>query len=148
MAKRPASKAERNTRTKGEKTQRRQPVPWQEIARLLAAGLNDAEVADILGCDLAALRRRVKRWGGSAELVARYRQECAESPEETYRRLVELVYAHLERQVRTGNLRVLLWVADRLRLVRPLAVPRETDELETKLAALAEEDDRSDPEVG
>ncbi|GBD43418.1 hypothetical protein HRbin40_00891 [bacterium HR40] len=146
MPKRPADKAERGTRKPdgqgraGTRAGSRRPVPRQEVVRLLAAGLDEREVATILDCDLRALRARIRRWGGVAELVARYRQESAESPEETYRRLVDLVYAHLERQVRNGNLRVLLWIADRLRLVRPFELRNAPDALEEKLAALAEED--------
>jgi hypothetical protein len=142
MTKRPAADAERTSEKTPEKKEakRRRPVPWQEVVRLLAAGLTEAEVAEIVGCDARTLRARVERWGGLERVVARYREESAESPAETYRRLVELVYAHLERQVRSGNLRVLLWVADRLRLVRPLEAAGQPDILEERLAALAEED--------
>lgn len=145
MAKRPkAAEAEHNS---GEReVKRRRPVPWQEVVRLLAAGLSEGEVAELVDCDLKTLRARIRRWGGIERIVARYREESAESPTETYRRLVELVYAHLERQVRSGNLRVLLWVADRLRLVRPLEAAAQPDPLEERLAALAEEDTGFDPD--
>lgn len=139
MPKRPAADAEGKSGSKG--SGRRPPVPWPEVARLLAAGLTEREVAELVGCELRTLRARVRRWGGLDRVVARYRDESAENPKETYRRLVELVYAHLERQVRSGNLRVLLWVADRLKLVRPFEADAEADILEEKLAALAEDDE-------
>ncbi|RME21082.1 MAG: hypothetical protein D6806_15310 [Deltaproteobacteria bacterium] len=142
MAKHAAADAERKAVSKP--SRRRRPVPWPEVARLLAAGLTEAEVAELVGCEVRTLRARITRWGGLEQVVARYREECAENPRETYRRLVELVYAHLERQVRSGNLRVLLWVADRLKLVRPVEADNEPDPLEERLAALAEDDEDFD----
>ncbi len=110
------------------------PVDWEDAARLLAVGLSASEVAQLVGTTPGRVRYRLARVKAFRELVERYRAEGRTGPREAYERLCRLVYAHLERQVRCGNLRVLLWVADRLKLVRPA----EVDVAEAELARLVD----------
>ena len=57
-----------------------------------------------------------------------------------YDRLRRLVYTHLERLVRSGNLRVLLWIADKLKLVQPLDKAAPELELQSVLENLSDEE--------
>ena len=110
------------------------PVDWEDAARLLAVGLSPSEVAQLVGTTPGRVSARLKRVKSFREMVEHFRAQSRASPRQAYERLCRLVYAHLERQVRCGNLRVLLWIADRLKLVRPA----EVDVAEAEVARLIE----------
>ncbi len=110
---------------------------WDEAARLLAAGLTPAEVARFVGVKPSQIRARLQRVKAFRDTVEEYRAAGRTHPAAAYEHLSRLVYVQLEREVRAGNLRVLLWVADRLKLVRPLEADPARGELAGLLASLS-----------
>ncbi len=105
----------------------RPPINWDDAARLLAVGLTSVEVAQLVGTRPGTINARLKRVKSFRDLVEQYRHAGESRPKEAYKRFCRLVYAHLERQVRAGNLRVVLWIADRLKLIRPTDAAPDPD---------------------
>ncbi len=124
----------------GNRTKSGHAIDWDDAARLLAAGLSHREVCELAGCTLPQLQAKLARSPAFREAVARHREEGPGEPAVMHDRLRRLVYTHLERLARSGNLRVLLWIADKLKLVQPLdkAVPEL--ELRSILENLSEEE--------
>lgn len=113
---------------------------WDEAARLLAAGLTPAEVARFVGTTPSRVRSRLQRVKAFRDTVEEYRAAGRTNPAAAYEYLSRIVYVQLERELRAGNLRVLLWVADRLKLVRPPEADAGRGELAGLLASLSPEE--------
>ncbi len=118
---------------------KRTPIDWDDAARLLAVGLTPVEVAQLVGTTPGRINARIKRVRSFREAIEQHRSAGRASPREAYERFCKLVYAHLERQVRSGNLKVLMWIADRMKLVRPPDVDAPELELQRLLRTLSEE---------
>ncbi len=115
-------------------------VDWEDVARLLAAGLSHREVCELAGCSPSRLKTKLARSATFREAVQRHRRETPEEPAVMYDRLRRLVYTHLERLARSGNLRVLLWIADKLKLVQPIDKAAPELELRSILENLSDEE--------
>ncbi len=115
-------------------------VDWDDVARLLAVGLSHREVCELSGCSLSRLKTRLARSAAFREAVQRHRREGPGEPAVMYDRLRRLVYTHLERLARSGNLRVLLWIADKLKLVQPIDRAAPELELQSILENLSDEE--------
>ncbi len=124
----------------GDRAKSGQVVDWDDAARLLAAGLSHREVCELAGCSLPQLQGKLARSAAFREAVIRHREEGPGEPAVMYDRLRRLVYTHLERLVRSGNLRVLLWIADKLKLVQPIDKAAPELELRTILDSLSDEE--------
>jgi len=110
---------------------------WDDAARLLAAGFTPAEVARFVGVRPSQVRGRLQRVKAFRDQVEEYRAAGRTDPATAYEHLSRIVYVQLERELRAGNLRVLLWVADRLKLVRPPEADPARGELAGLLASLS-----------
>ncbi len=124
----------------GDRARSGQVVDWDDAARLLAAGHSHREVCELAGCTLPQLQAKLARSAAFREAVDRHRDEGPGEPAVMYDRLRRLVYTHLERLVRSGNLRVLLWIADKLKLVQPIDKAMPELELQSVLRNLSEEE--------
>jgi hypothetical protein len=100
-------------------------IDWTKAAWLMASGTRPGEIATAVGCSRSQLRRRAKGCGLFQALVEQYALGLAEvkgvadGADDGHLHLAETVRAHLEREIIDGNLKVSMWLAERLRLFSP-----------------------------
>jgi transcriptional regulator with XRE-family HTH domain len=111
MSKEPEPRARRRTV--------RRVVDWHQAAELLAQGMTTAAVADRVGCSRAALARRRRDDAVFQTWMTRCRAAAAEPDDHRLADLSQTLHEAIEKEVRAGNVRVILWLADRLKLVTP-----------------------------
>lgn len=114
-------------------------IDWAEAARLAAAGLTSREIVDRVGCSRTQLYRRRTGCGLFQALVAAY--EAAGSgivPEaEAEAASIETkVRQKVETEVADGNLKVALWLAERLRLFTPDAEESADDTIQRLMESM------------
>ena len=115
-------------------------VDWHQAAELLAQGMSIADAATRVGCSRGALARRRKHDAVFQTWMARCREAGAE-PDPG--RLVDLrptLQESIEEEVRRGNVRVILWLSDRLKLVTPPSERTPDQELRQILDGLTSEE--------
>lgn len=94
----------------------RAPIDWDLVATLLAQGMATTAIARHLGCSRVTVWRQVRKRERMRRLIV---EEHAAQRLEVAGRLDglrSLVAGQIEQQVRDGNVRVLLWLADRMNL--------------------------------
>ena len=96
-------------------------INWHAAAERLAAGGDAAAAAVAAGCSEMDLHRKLRTDGVLSALVDCYRQTPAVRGEDHRGTLRTLSGETIEREVRAGNLKVVMWFADRVRLLRPEA---------------------------
>jgi hypothetical protein len=108
---------------------------WRRAAELLAQGVALTAVAAQVGCSRSQLSRKRNH----EELFQSWIAECqAEiSPDHRIGRLRQAVHRAIEKEVRGGNVRVVLWLADRLNLVTPPTETTPGQELQNILNGLS-----------
>ena len=121
---------------------RREPrrvIDWHQAAELLAQGMTIAQAATRVGCSRTALGRRRRDDPTFQSWIDRAREAAADSaaPLADLRPTIEQL---IEREVRSGSVRVTLWLADRLKLVTPPNERTPDQELRQMLAALTTEE--------
>lgn len=118
--------ADQPARTASRGRFRHQVVDWRRAARLVALGTNLAEAARRVGCSRSQLSRRrhhdplFQSWieesrGGGGDEPPGGGGPAAHHHGGLRRALV----AAIEGEVKAGNVRVILWLADRLKLLEP-----------------------------
>ena len=132
MSKEPEPRARRRTV--------RRVVDWHQAAELLAQGMTTAAVADRLGCSRAALVRRRRNDAVFQTWMARCRAAAAEPDDHRLADLRLTLHEAIEKEVRAGNVRVILWLADRLKLVTPPSERTPERELRRILGGLTSEE--------
>ncbi len=107
------------------------PIDWSKAAWLTAQGAKPGDIVAAVGCSRSQLRRRQQQCPLFCALVAQYSLTLAEvgasqgrslqppSPGEPRLPLAETVRARLEQEILDGNLKVAMWLAERLRLFSP-----------------------------
>jgi hypothetical protein len=94
----------------------RRRIDWGEVATLLADGVPTIEVAHLVGCSRQHVWRILRSSNALrlrlGEERARIAAECGSQIEGLRRTIADKI----EREVNAGNIRVLLWAADRLGL--------------------------------
>ena len=115
----------------------RRHVDWRHAARLLAEGRSMAETARTVGCSRASVARRLKVNQDFQRLVGRLRDGAGDAEAGRLEALRRTCQDAIETEVRGGNVRVILWLADRLKLITPQDSRTEDDELETLLKTLS-----------
>jgi hypothetical protein len=118
----------------------RRVVDWHQAAELLAQGLSTADVATRVGCSRGALARRRKHDPVFQTWMARCREAGAEPDTGPITDLRPTLHAAIEKEVRAGNVRVVLWLADRLKLVTPPSARTPEQELRQILGCLTSEE--------
>ena len=118
----------------------RRRIDWHKAAELVAASTPVDDVASQVGCSRRQLSRRrhhdplFKAW------IEEFRQ-AALARERT--RIVDLgraVQKAIEAEVKAGNVRVLLWLADRLKLITPPDERTPEQELREILGGLSSDE--------
>jgi hypothetical protein len=116
----------------------RRAVNWQHAAELLAQGVTVADVAARVGCSCSALMRKrdhdatFQRW--------MVREGAATAQARRFDDLRPTMHKVITREVGSGNVRVILWLADRLKLVTPPSQDTPEQELRQLLAGLTLEE--------
>ena len=106
------------------------PIDWGKAAWLTASGARPGEIVAAIGCSRSQLRRRRQQCGLFGALVEQYGKALADvealastSPEQPASTagsaLAETVRAKLEQEIIDGNVKVAMWLAERLRLFSP-----------------------------
>lgn len=96
------------------------PIDWHRAAERLAQGASVVSVAAEFGCSASTLYRRRRKDPVFQGWIASCRERLTAGNGE--RRLTDLrrtLHEAIENEVRAGNVRVILWLADRLKLVAP-----------------------------
>jgi hypothetical protein len=118
----------------------RRVIDWHQAAALLAQGMTTAEAASRVGCSRAALGRRRRHDPVFQTWLARCRETTAAADDERLAELRPTLQAAIEKEVSTGNVRVILWLADRLKLVNPPNERTPEHELRQLVAGLTSEE--------
>ncbi|MGH6902727.1 MAG: hypothetical protein ACREIR_08305 [Geminicoccaceae bacterium] len=118
----------------------RRVIDWHQAAELLARGLTSAAVAAHVGCARATLARKRRHDPVFQGWLARCREAQPEQESSGLPDLRDTVHRVIEAHVRDGNLRVILWLADRLKLVTPPSEHTPEQELRALLRGLTSEE--------
>jgi hypothetical protein len=118
----------------------RRVVDWHQAAELLAQGLPAAAVAERVGCSRAALARRRRNDPVFQTWLARSRAAPGELAGHPLADLRPTLQAAIEKEVGAGNVRVVLWLADRLKMVTPPSERTPAQELRQILDGLTAEE--------
>jgi hypothetical protein len=118
----------------------RRAVNWQHAAELLAQGVTVADTAARVGCSRNALARKrahdatFRSWIGAAG------EGAGNAQARRFDELRPTMHKVITREVGSGNVRVILWLADRLKLVTPPSQDTPEQELRQLLAGLTLEE--------
>jgi hypothetical protein len=118
---------------------------WRLAAQLLANGEPLAVVARTLGCSRSQLSRKRNHDPLFQDLIEEFRRM---GPEERLLRLRHAVHRAIDRAVADDNVRVVLWLADRLKLVAPPSERTPGDELRELLSSLSVDELREFESLG
>jgi Helix-turn-helix domain of resolvase len=118
----------------------RRVIDWHQAAELLAQGLRAAAVAARVGCARATLARKCRHDPAFQKLLACCRDAQSEQEGSELADLRDTLHRAIEAQVRDGNVRVILWLADRLKLVTPPSARTPEQELRALLRGLTSEE--------
>jgi hypothetical protein len=110
---------------------------WRLAAQLLANGEPLAVVARTLRCSRSQLSRKRNHDPLFQDLIEEFRQM---GPEERLARLRQAVHRAIDLAVAGNNVRVVLWLADRLKLVTPPSERTPGEELRELLNGLTPEE--------
>jgi transposase-like protein len=118
-------------------------IDWHRAAELLAAGQTIAATADQIGCSRSQLSRRRNH-----DSVFRHWIENARATGDPHlSSLRKALHEAIEKEVGKGTVRVVLWLADRLKLVTPPSERTPTRELQALLGSLTTEELRAFEEL-
>ena len=119
---------------------KRPVVDWRMAAELLARGLSIAEAARQVGCARSQLSRRRNH----DEVFQSWIEACEASlPSVRDRKISSLrqrLHDAIDAEVQGGNVRVILWLADRLKLVSPPDKEKSMSGLDDLLRAMTDQD--------
>lgn len=118
----------------------RRVIDWHQAAELLAQGMTIAEAAASVGCSRSALARRRRHDPMFQNWMARCRDTAAEPGAQQLSDLRATLQQAIAREVGVGNVRVILWLADRLKLVTPPNEHTPAEELRQLLGGLTSEE--------
>jgi len=115
----------------------RRSIDWRQAAELLARGLTIATVARQLGCSRSQLSRKRNHDPVFQGWMEERQQRRAEPREDRMLGLRRVLQEAIESEVKNGNVRVILWLADRLQLVSPPGERTPEQELRALLGGLS-----------
>ena len=118
----------------------RRVIDWHQAAELLAQGATIAAAAARVGCSRSTLARRRRQDPMFQNLMARCREAATDSEAQRIAALRPTLQQAIAREVGTGNVRITLWLADRLKLVTPPNERTPDEELQQILSGLTTEE--------
>ena len=115
---------------------RRRQIDWYRAAELLAQGSTLIAAADQVGCSRSQLSRRRNH----DPVFQRWMEECEASSKARINALRPGLVKAIENAVGNSNVRVVLWLADRLKLVTPPKARTPEQELTALLGSLTQDE--------
>ncbi len=112
-------------------------IDWRQAAELLARGLPAAIVARRVGCSRSQLSRKRTQNPNFRRWIEEFGDPAGERQGNPIGDLRAVVHAAIETEVRKGNVRVILWLADRLKLITPPSDRTPDQELHAILGGLS-----------
>lgn len=109
---------------------------WRRAAELLARRQSLTSAARAAGCSRSRLSRKRDHDPMFQSWIEAFRA-MEMSPAERLTALRRAAHAAIEKEVGKGNVRVVLWLADRLNLVTPPSERTPGDELQEMLSGLS-----------
>lgn len=125
----------------------RHVIDWHRAAALLADGMTIAAVAEQVGCSPATLARKRRQDPIFQSGHNRRPQPRSEEPAGSLGALSGSLQGAIATEVGSGNLRVIMWLADRLKLVTPLSQSTPENELRAILGNLTADELREFEEL-
>jgi transposase-like protein len=113
------------------------PIDWRHAAELLAGGMPIATVARRLGCSRSQLSRKRHHDPAFQRLIEDSKRTAPMRERHRIENLRLAVRAAIEAEVKAGNVRVVLWLADRLKLITPPGERTPEQELREILGGLS-----------
>lgn len=123
-------------------TRRARPrrIDWRAAAELLASGLSLSAVARRVGCSRSQLSRKRNHDPQFRSWLEQRPPGARTSARQRITDLRQAVREAIETEVRAGNVRVILWLADRLKLITPPDERTPEQELRDLLGGLSQEE--------
>lgn len=118
----------------------RRVIDWHRAAEFLAQGMTVAAAAERIGCSKSALSRKRRHDPVFQNWLARCRQSPPGDNDGGLADLTHALHQAIEKEVHAGNVRVVLWLADRLKLVTPPNERTSNQELRAILRTLTPEE--------
>lgn len=112
-------------------------VDWKRAARLLAGGLSITATAERVGCSRSRLSRRKNGDETFKSWLECHRGGVEPEPQVGLADLRDAVHRAIEAEVQRGNVRVILWLADRMKLVSVVEQRAPADQLDRLLRDLS-----------
>jgi len=118
----------------------RRRIDWRKAAELVAKGTPPAAVVSEVGCSRRQLSRRLNHDTLFQGWVDDLRQAAIERERNRIGELGRAVQSAIEVEVKKGNVRVILWLADRLKLITPPSEGTPEQELREILRGLSSDE--------
>jgi len=119
----------------------RQPVvDWRMAAELLARGVSIAETARQVGCSRSRLSRRRNHDTVFQSWIEESEISLPPVRERKMGSLRQRLHDAIDVEVQGGNVRVILWLADRLKLVTPDDKKKPSSSLDDLLRSMTDQD--------
>lgn len=115
-------------------------VDWRLGAELLARGETITDTARQIGCSRQQLSRRFNHDQLFKDLVAEFEPKTPERVETRLGSLRQRLHDAIDAEVQNGNVRVILWLADRMKLINPPEHDMQKYPLDDLLKGMSEED--------
>ncbi len=115
-------------------------VNWEKGAELLAQGVTITETARQIGCSRGQLSRRSNHDQAFQDLIKAFEADRPAISEQRMSSLRQRLHDAIDSEVQSGNVRVILWLADRLKLVDPPEQIEERSPLDDLLKGMTETD--------
>ncbi len=115
-------------------------IDWRLGAQLLAQGMSVVGTAARLGCSRSAVSRKRSADAIFRGWIEEIRTQHPEHMAERIACLRRTLQDAIEAEVRSGNVRVILWLADRLKLVTPPGERTPEQELRHLLGTLSQDE--------
>lgn len=115
-------------------------VDWRLAAELLARGLSVAEAARQVGCTRSRLSRRRNHDEVFRSWIEAYAISLPPMRDRRLGSLRQRLHDAIDAEVQGGNVRVILWLADRLKLMTPAETESANSSLNEFLGSMSEQD--------
>jgi transposase-like protein len=115
-------------------------IDWRHAAELLAQGVALTSVAGRLGCSRSQLSRKRNHDRLFQSWIQEAKQAMGISARDRNTDLRRAVRRAIEAEVKGGNVRVILWLADRLKLITPPSERTPEQELREILGGLSQDE--------
>lgn len=115
-------------------------VDWRKGAELLAQGLKISEAARQIGCSRSQLSRRRNHDQTFKDWISEFETNFSPASMQPMDKLRQRLHDAIDAEVQGGNVRVILWLADRMKLISPPEKVEQNAALDDLLRGMTESD--------